>query len=93
MTGPAALAADQHIAGDRSMRMIEAVTFTVIIAMLLLVYRSIVTVLITPVMVVLSMLTARGVVAFSGHTEIIGLVTNLLVRRQVTWQLRTMRSS
>ena len=42
VTGPAALAADQHIAGDRSMKMIEAVTFTVIIIMLLLVYRSIV---------------------------------------------------
>ncbi len=82
VTGPAALAADQHIAGDRSMRMIEAVTFTVIIAMLLLVYRSIFTVLITLVMVVLSLATARGVVAFLGHTEIIGLstfATNLLV--------------
>src|SRR6187402_787081 len=42
VTGPAALAADQHIAGDRSMRVIELVTFTVIIVMLLLVYRSIV---------------------------------------------------
>src|SRR5690349_20348484 len=37
VTGPAALAADQHIAGDRSMQMIDAVTFTVIIVMLLLV--------------------------------------------------------
>ena len=44
VTGPAALAADQHIAGDRSLQMIEAVTFTVIIIMLLLVYRSIITV-------------------------------------------------
>ncbi len=82
VTGPAALAADQHIAGDRSMRMIEATTFTVIIIMLLLVYRSIVTVLITLVMVVLSLTTARGVVAFLGYHEIIGLstfATNLLV--------------
>ncbi|MDG4666961.1 MMPL family transporter [Mycobacterium sp. 236(2023)] len=82
VTGPAALAADQHIAGDRSMRLIEAATFTVIIVMLLLVYRSIVTVLITLFMVVLSLATARGVVAFLGHTEIIGLstfATNLLV--------------
>ena len=52
VTGPAALAADQHIAGDRSMQMIEAVTFGVIIVMLLLVYRSIVTVLLMLVMVV-----------------------------------------
>jgi len=82
VTGPAALAADQHIAGDRSMQMIEAVTFTVIIIMLLLVYRSIVTLLITLVMVVLSLTAARGVVAFLGYHEIIGLstfATNLLV--------------
>ncbi|CAN3129092.1 Membrane transport protein MMPL domain-containing protein [Mycobacterium sp. smrl_JER01] len=82
VTGPAALAADQHIAGDRSVRTIETVTFAVIIVMLLLVYRSIVTVLITLVMVVLSLTTARGVVAFLGYHEIIGLstfATNLLV--------------
>ncbi len=82
VTGPAALAADQHIAGDRSMRVIELATFTVIIVMLLLVYRSIVTVLITLVMVVLSLATARGIVAFLGYHEIIGLstfATNLLV--------------
>ncbi|MCH9728568.1 MAG: MMPL family transporter [Actinomycetia bacterium] len=82
VTGPAALAADQHIAGDRSMRLIELTTFTVIIIMLLLVYRSIVTVLLTLVMVVLSLTAARGVVAFLGYHEIIGLstfATNLLV--------------
>ena len=45
VTGPSALEADQHLAGDRSLQVIEAVTFLVIIAMLLLVYRSIVTVL------------------------------------------------
>jgi RND superfamily putative drug exporter len=82
VTGPAALAADQHIAGDRSMQMIELVTFTVIIVMLLLVYRSIVTVLLTLVMVVLQLAAARGFVAFLGYHEIIGLstfATNLLV--------------
>ncbi|MGE2712959.1 RND family transporter [Mycolicibacterium litorale] len=82
VTGPAALAADQHIAGDRSMRMIEMVTFTVIIVMLLLVYRSIVTVLLMLVTVVLSLAAARGVVSFLGYHEIIGLstfATNLLV--------------
>ena len=82
MTGPAALAADQHIAGDRSMKMIEALTFTVIIVMLLLVYRSIVTLLIVLLMVVLELAAARGVVAFLGYHDIIGLstfATNLLV--------------
>ena len=57
-------------------------TFTVIIVMLLLVYRSIVTVLLMLVMVVLELAAARGVVAFLGYHEIIGLstfATNLLV--------------
>ncbi len=82
VTGPAALSADQHIAGDRSMRMIEALTFTVIIIMLLLVYRSIITVILTLVMVVLSLSAARGIISFLGYYEIIGLstfATNLLV--------------
>ena len=82
VTGPAALAADQHIAGDRSMQMIELVTFSVIIVMLLLVYRSIITVLLTLVMVVFQLAAARGFVAFLGYHEIIGLstfATNLLV--------------
>ncbi|BBY52641.1 membrane protein [Mycolicibacterium arabiense] len=82
VTGPAALAADQHIASDRSMTMIEIATFTVIIVMLLLVYRSIITVLLTLVMVVLSLAASRGVVSFLGYYEIIGLstfATNLLV--------------
>jgi putative drug exporter of the RND superfamily len=82
VTGPAALAADQHIAGDRSMQLIEAVTFSVIIIMLLLVYRSIVTVLLVLGMVVLELAASRGLVAFLGYHEIIGLstfATNLLV--------------
>ncbi|WP_066900901.1 RND family transporter [Mycolicibacterium houstonense] len=82
VTGPAALSADQEIAGNRSMRMIEALTFTVIIIMLLMVYRSIITVILTLVMVVLSLTAARGVIAFLGYYNIIGLstfATNLLV--------------
>ncbi|OKH68140.1 membrane protein [Mycobacterium sp. SWH-M5] len=82
VTGPAAMAADQQIAGDRSMRMIEALTFTVIIIMLLMVYRSIITVILSLVMVVFSLAAARGVIAFLGYYEIIGLstfATNLLV--------------
>ena len=82
VTGPSALAADQHIAGDRSVKMIEIMTFSVIILMLLLVYRSIITVLIVLVMVVLELSAARGVVAFLGFYDVIGLstfATNLLV--------------
>lgn len=82
VTGPAALSADQNIAGNRSLQVIEIVTFAVIIAMLLLVYRSIVTVLLTLAMVVFELAAARGVVAFLGYYNIIGLstfATNLLV--------------
>src|SRR5277367_863897 len=82
VTGPAALSADQHIAGDRSLQVITTVTFAVIIAMLLLVYRSIITVLLTLVMVVFELSAARGMVAFLGYYNIIGLstfATNLLV--------------
>jgi len=67
VTGPAALSADQHMAGDRSLQVITAATFTVIIAMLLLVYRSIVTVVLTLVMVVFELSAARGMVAFLGY--------------------------
>ena len=82
VTGSSALAADQQIAGDRSVQIIEVVTFVVIISMLLLVYRSIVTVLIVLVMVFLGLSAARGTVAFLGYHELIGLstfATNLLV--------------
>ena len=82
VTGGSALAADQQIAGDRSVQIIEIVTFVVIISMLLLVYRSIVTVLIVLVMVFLGLSAARGAVAFLGYHELIGLstfATNLLV--------------
>ncbi|MET0704773.1 MAG: MMPL family transporter, partial [Mycobacterium sp.] len=82
VTGPAAISADQHIAGDRSLQVITALTFVVIIIMLLLIYRSIVTVLIVLVMVVLELASARGLIAFLGFHNIIGLstfATSLLV--------------
>ena len=82
VTGGSASVADQQIASDRSVRIIEFVTFAVIITMLLLVYRSIVTMLITLVMVFLALAATRGVVAFLGYHELIGLstfATNLLV--------------
>src|SRR6478736_5750964 len=53
VTGPTALAADQQISGDRSVKIIEGVTFVVIITMLLLVYRSIITVILVLAMVVI----------------------------------------
>ncbi|MGV0789313.1 MMPL family transporter [Mycolicibacterium sp. XJ2] len=82
VTGGSALVADQQIASDRSIRIIEYATFAVIITMLLLVYRSIGTMLITLVMVFLALAATRGVVAFLGYHDLIGLstfATNLLV--------------
>ncbi len=82
VTGGSALVADQQIASDRSIQIIEMVTFGVIITMLLLVYRSIRTVLLVLVMVFLTLSATRGVVAFLGYHELIGLstfATNLLV--------------
>ena len=82
VTGPSALAADQHIASDRSVQVIEMLTFTVIIAMLLIIYRSIVTTVLVLAMVVVELGITRGVIAFLGYHEIIGLstfATNLLV--------------
>ncbi|WP_135456029.1 MMPL family transporter [Mycobacterium sp. DL99] len=75
VTGPTALAADQQISGDRSVKIIEGVTFVVIITMLLLVYRSIITVILVLAMVVIELSAARGFVAFLGYHNLIGLST------------------
>jgi putative drug exporter of the RND superfamily len=75
VTGGSALAADQQKAGDRSVKIIELATIGVIISMLLLVYRSIRTVLLVLVMVVLGLTSAQGVVAFLGYHNLIGLST------------------
>jgi RND superfamily putative drug exporter len=82
VAGPAATSTDQNEVGDKSMQLIELVTFGVIIIMLLLVYRSIITTLIVIVMVVLELSGARGLVAFLGYHDVFGLTTfatNLLV--------------
>ncbi len=81
-TGVAALAADLNHAGDRSMIRITVVTVLVILTMLMLVYRSIVTVVLLLITVALELSAARGVVAFLGYHHLIGLTTfatNLLV--------------
>ena len=75
VTGPAALIADTHIAGDRSLRMVTLLTFGVITVMLLFVYRSIVTVVLALLMVFTELAAARGVVAFLGHHHLIQLST------------------
>jgi putative drug exporter of the RND superfamily len=82
VTGPSALMADQQIAGERSVGVLQMFTFAIIILMLLLVYRSIATVLIVLMMVGLGLTVTRGVVAFLGYHHLIGLspfATQLLV--------------
>jgi len=82
VTGAAALTADQSAAGEKGVKKVTAITFLVIIVMLLFVYRSIVTVILTLVMVMIELMAARGVVAFLAYNNIIGLSTfavNLLV--------------
>jgi RND superfamily putative drug exporter len=82
VTGPAPLVADMNHAGDASIIKITAVTLVVILIMLLFVYRSIVTAVLLLVMVGMQVQVARGVVAFLGEHEVIGLSTfavNLLV--------------
>ena len=75
VTGPSALIADTQIAGDRSLHLITLLTFGVITVMLLFVYRSVLTVLLAMFMVFLGLAVARGVVAFAGHYQLIGLST------------------
>jgi putative drug exporter of the RND superfamily len=82
VTGAAALTADQSTAGEKGVIKVTILTFIVIIVMLLWVYRSIVTVFITLLMVLFELFAARQVVAFLAYNNIIGLSTfavNLLV--------------
>ena len=75
VTGPAPLTNDQHHAGDKSIKLITAITICVIFVMLLFVYRSIVTVLLILVMMFIELAAARGIVAALGYYDLIGLST------------------
>ncbi|WP_313675158.1 MMPL family transporter [Mycolicibacterium sp.] len=81
VSGPAALVADEFAVGEGSHIKVTALTFGVIAVMLLVVYRSITTALLTLVAVAIQVAAARGVVAFLGHVGVIPLstyATNLL---------------
>ncbi|OMC34668.1 hypothetical protein A5740_09385 [Mycobacterium sp. GA-1841] len=82
VTGPAPLVTDMNHAGDSSIMKITLVTLVVIFTMLLFVYRSITTVVLLLAMVGIQVQAARGVVAFLGDHQVLGLSTfavNLLV--------------
>ncbi|MGH3560841.1 MAG: MMPL family transporter, partial [Mycobacterium sp.] len=75
VTGPAALVSDLNHAGDKSIVRITTVTVLVILTMLLLVYRSLLTVVLLLATVGVELMAARGFVAVLGYNELIGLST------------------
>jgi RND superfamily putative drug exporter len=75
VTGPAPLTTDTLEAGDNSMIKMMMTTMVVIAFMLLLVYRSISTVLLILAIVGVEMGTARGMVALLGHFDLIDFST------------------
>src|SRR5271170_4235695 len=82
VTGPSALVSDMHHSGDSTLVKITVVTMLVIFTMLLLVYRSVWTVVLLLLTVFVELTAARGIVAFLGYHQLIGLSTfavNLLV--------------
>ena len=82
VTGPAAIATDMGQSGNRTVILITVVSLAVICVMLLLVFRSIITVILLLVMVGIQLQVAKGLVAFLGDHGVVGLTTfvvNLLV--------------
>ncbi len=75
VTGPAPLTTDSLETGDKSMVQMTVVTMVVITIMLLLVYRSLSTVLLILAIVGIEMGSARGAVALLGHFRIIDFST------------------
>ncbi len=75
VTGPAPLTTDTLDSGDKSMIKMTVVTMIVITIMLLIVYRSISTVLLILAVVGIEMGSARGAVALLGHVRLIDFST------------------
>ncbi|MEM6108888.1 MMPL family transporter [Mycobacterium sp. 050272] len=75
ITGPYALIADQTEAGNKSVAKVTLITSLVIAAMLLLIYRSVVTMVIVLVLVGIELGAIRGVVAFLAYHNAFGLST------------------
>lgn len=73
MSGPAPLASDTLNAADESMVTLTIVTIVVIIAMLLIAYRSITRAIIPLFGVLITLATARGVVSLLVENHVIGI--------------------
>jgi putative drug exporter of the RND superfamily len=81
VTGPAPLITDQFEVGSKGIVKVTIVTVLVISTMLLFVYRSVITMFLVLVTVLIELAAARGIVAFLGNAGLIGLstyATNLL---------------
>ncbi|WP_067971428.1 MMPL/RND family transporter [Mycolicibacter icosiumassiliensis] len=81
VTGAAPLMADQLNVGGKGTIKVTLITLLVIATMLLFVYRSVVTMILVLLTVLIELASARGIVAFLGNSGIIGLsvyATNLL---------------
>jgi putative drug exporter of the RND superfamily len=82
VTGPSALVTDMQRSSDRSILKMTVIGAVIISAVLLLVYRSIITVIVLLVTVGIELFAARGIVAFLGDKNIVVLsmfAINLLV--------------
>ncbi|MBP1819343.1 MMPL family transporter [Mycobacterium sp. OAE908] len=75
VAGSAAQIADQFAVGNESTNFVTALTVGVIAIMLLIVYRSPVTMLLALVTVLIEMAAARGIVSFLANVGLIGLST------------------
>ncbi len=75
VAGPAALTADLRAIGDASLVKITLFTIGAIAVMLLVVFRSITTALVQLLLTLLELACARGVVAFLGYHNVMGLTT------------------
>jgi RND superfamily putative drug exporter len=81
VTGAAPLISDNFDVGSKGTLKVTAITVGVIAVMLLFVYRSVATMFLVLVTVLIEMAAARGIVAFLGNAGVIGLstyATNLL---------------
>jgi putative drug exporter of the RND superfamily len=75
VTGPSALVADLQRSGDRSILKMTAIGGVIIFTVLLFVYRSVITVVLLLVTVVIELGAARGIVAFLGNNNLLVLST------------------
>src|SRR5271169_3989151 len=73
VAGNTVLNADVSVAGHKSLKVMAVVSIGVIVVMLLMVYRSVVTAMLSLVIVGIELFAAQGITATAGNLNIIGL--------------------